>query len=304
MQDLSGIAVFAAVVEAGSFTAAAEKMGQSKSAVSKQVTRLEQRLGAQLIARTTRRLNLTEVGQAFYERCRRIIAEAEEAELAVTHLQERPRGQLRVTAPVSFGITHLARALPDFMTQFPEVKVFMDFSDRRVDILEEGFDMAVRIGVLEDSSLIAKRIAETRRPILASKDYWDRMGRPEHPKDLEAHNCLIYTYLSAPNSWNFKDPDDPKGGGISVRVGGTLTSNNGNALALAASAGLGIVNSPTFICAESIRNGDLISALDAFEPDPIGIYALYPPNRHLSAKVRAFVDFLVARYSGPEMLWP
>jgi DNA-binding transcriptional LysR family regulator len=304
MQDLSGIAVFAAVVEAGSFTAAAEKMGQSKSAVSKQVTRLEQRLGAQLIARTTRRLNLTEVGQAFYERCRRIIAEAEEAELAVTHLQERPRGRLRVTAPVSFGITHLARALPDFMAQFPEVKVFMDFSDRRVDILEEGFDMAVRIGVLEDSSLIAKRIAETRRPILASKDYWDRMGQPEHPKDLETHNCLIYTYLSAPNSWTFKDPDDPKGAGISVRVSGTLTSNNGNALALAASAGLGIVNSPTFICAESIRNGDLISALDAFEPDPIGIYALYPPNRHLSAKVRAFVDFLVARYSGPEMLWP
>ena len=304
MQDLSGIAVFAAVVEAGSFTAAAEKMGQSKSAVSKQVTRLEQRLGAQLIARTTRRLNLTEVGQAFYERCRRIIAEAEEAELAVTHLQERPRGRLRVTAPVSFGITHLARALPDFMTQFPEVKVFMDFSDRRVDILEEGFDMAVRIGVLEDSSLIAKRIAETRRPILASKDYWDRMGQPEHPKDLETHNCLIYTYLSAPNSWTFKDPDDPKGAGISVRVSGTLTSNNGNALAMAAAAGLGIVNSPTFICADSIRNGDLISALDAFEPDPIGIYALYPPNRHLSAKVRAFVDFLVARYSGPEMLWP
>ena len=304
MQDLSGIAVFAAVVEAGSFTAAAEKMGQSKSAVSKQVTRLEQRLGAQLIARTTRRLNLTEVGQAFYERCRRIIAEAEEAELAVTHLQERPRGRLRVTAPVSFGITHLTRALPDFMAQFPEVKVFMDFSDRRVDILEEGFDMAVRIGVLEDSSLIAKRIAETRRPILASKDYWDRMGQPEHPKDLETHNCLIYTYLSAQNSWTFKDPDDPKGAGISVRVSGTLTSNNGNALALAASAGLGIVNSPTFICAESIRNGDLISALDAFEPDPIGIYALYPPNRHLSAKVRAFVDFLVARYSGPEMLWP
>ena len=298
MQDLSGI------VEAGSFTAAAEKMGQSKSAVSKQVTRLEQRLGAQLIARTTRRLNLTEVGQAFYERCRRIIAEAEEAELAVTHLQERPRGRLRVTAPVSFGITHLARALPDFMAQFPEVKVFMDFSDRRVDILEEGFDMAVRIGVLEDSSLIAKRIAETRRPILASKDYWDRMGQPDHPKDLETHNCLIYTYLSAPNSWIFKDPDDPKGAGISVRVSGTLTSNNGNALAMAAAAGLGIVNSPTFICADSIRNGDLISALDAFEPDPIGIYALYPPNRHLSAKVRAFVDFLVARYSGPEMLWP
>ena len=303
MQDLSGIAVFAAVVEAGSFTAAAEKMGQSKSAISKQVTKLEQRLGAQLIARTTRRLSLTEVGHSFYERCRRIIAEAEEAELAVTHLQEVPRGRLRVTAPVSFGITHLVAALPDFMRMHEEVSVFMDFNDRRVDIVDEGFDLAIRIGVLEDSSLIAKRIAQTRRPVLAAPSYLEQHGRPQHPQDLEAHNCMIYTNTDTPNIWRFRNPDDPKGE-LSVRVAGSLVSNNGNALAQAAAAGVGIVLSPTFICVESLRSRALVPILEDYELPPIGIHALYPPNRHLSAKVRAFVDFLTARYSGPEVLWP
>lgn len=303
MQDLSGIAVFAAVVEEGSFTAAAEKLGQSKSSVSKQVTKLEHRLKAQLLARTTRRLSLTEVGQAFYERCRRIIAEAEEAEIAVTRLQDVPRGRLKVSAPLSFGISHLANALPDFMAAHADLTVDIDFSDRRVDIVEEGFDLAIRIGRLEDSSLIAKRIAATRRPILASPDYWKRHGTPARPEDLAEHNCLTYTYLNAPNTWVFKDPSDPKTP-ISVRIAGSLTSNNGNILAQAAVQGLGIVLTPTFICADAIRSGALTPALDAFEAEPIGIHAVYPPNRHLSAKVRVFIDFLAARFAGPELLWP
>lgn len=303
MQDLSGIAVFAAVVESGSFTAAAERLGQSKSAVSKQVTRLEQRLGARLLARTTRRLNLTEVGQAFYERCRRIVAEAEEAELAVTHLQEVPRGTLRVSAPLSFGIAHLAAALPDFMETHPDLTLDIDFSDRRVDIVEEGFDMAVRIGRLEDSSLIAKRIAESRRSVLASPDYWRRRGKPSHPRDLENHNCLIYTLLSTPGSWSFTDPEDPARE-ISVRVSGSIKANNGNALALAAAAGHGVVVMPTFICGDLIASGALVPALEGFEASPVGIHALYASNRHLSAKVRAFVDFLAARFAGPEVQWP
>jgi DNA-binding transcriptional LysR family regulator len=303
MQDLSGIAVFAAVVEAGSFTAAADKLGQSKSAVSKQVTRLEQRLGARLLARTTRRLNLTEVGQAFYERCRRIIAEAEEAELAVTHLQDVPRGTLRVSAPLSFGIAHLAGALPDFMNAHPELTLDMDFSDRRVDIVEEGYDLAVRIGTLEDSSLIARRVAESRRPILASPEYWRRNGKPSHPQELEQHNCLVYTLLSTPGSWSFTDPDDPRAE-ISVRISGSLKANNGNALAQAAASGHGVVMMPTFICGDLIRSGALEPALEAYEARPVGIHALYASNRHLSAKVRAFVDFLDARFAGPEPQWP
>lgn len=303
MQDLSGIAVFTAVVDTGSFTAAAEKLGQSKSAISKQVTRLEQRLGAQLLARTTRRLNLTEVGQAYYDRCRRIIAEAEEAELAVTSMQDVPRGTLRVSAPLSFGISNLAAALPEFMAAHNELRVDIDFSDRRVDIIEEGFDMAIRIGRLEDSSLIAKRIAATRRPTLASPEYWKKNGIPEHPRDLVHHNCLTYTYLDSPNHWHFRDPENPREE-FSVRVGGSMNSNNGNTLAEAAIKGLGIVLSPTFIVADAIKTGTLVPQLEKFEIDPIGIHAIYPPNRHLSAKVRAFIDFLGARFSGPELLWP
>lgn len=305
MQDLSGIVVFSAVVETGSFTAAAEKLGQSKSAISKQVTRLEQRLGAQLLARTTRRLNLTEVGQAYYERCRRIISEAEEAELAVTSMQAVPRGTLRVSAPLSFGISNLAAALPEFMAAHDEVRVDMDFSDRRVDIIDEGFDMAIRIGRLEDSSLIAKRIAQTRRPILAAPSYWEKHGVPAHPDDLSEHNCLTYTYAhtDAPNHWRFRDPNN-SGAEFTVRVSGSMTSNNGNTLSAAAAKGLGVVLSPTFIVAEEIRSGMLVPVLEDFEIEPLGIHAIYPPNRHLSAKVRAFIDFLTARFSGPELLWP
>lgn len=303
MQDLSGIAVFAAVVEAGSFTAAADKLGQSKSAISKQVTRLESRLGAQLLARTTRKLSLTEVGRAFYERCQRIINEAEEAELAVTHLQDVPRGKLRVSVPLSFGIAYLATAIPDFMTRYPELSVDMDFSDRRVDILEEGYDIAIRIGTLEDSSLIARRIAHSRLAVLAAPDYLKQHGTPQHPRDLEAHRCLVYSYLDSPQSWRFRDPANPNTE-ILIRVKGPMSANNGNALAAAASAGMGLQRSPIFLCADYLRSGALVPILEDFEPEPLGIHALYPPNRHLSAKVRVFIDFLAARFSAPETLWP
>ena len=303
MQDLSGIAVFAAVVESGSFTAAADKLGQSKSAISKQVTRLESRLGAQLLARTTRKLSLTEVGQAFYERCQRIIAEAEEAELAVTHLQDVPRGKLRVTAPLTFGIAYLAPALPDFMKTYDELAVDIEFNDRRVDILQEGFDLAIRIGSLEDSSLIAKRIAQSRFAVLAAPQYLEEFGTPAHPRDLEGHNCLTYSYQESPQSWRFRDPENPRQE-MSVRVSGSLMTNNGNALAAAGAAGMGIQQAPTFICADHIRSGCLVPILEDYAPEPLGIYALYPPNRHLSAKVRVFIDFLVARFSAPTTLWP
>lgn len=303
MQDLSGIAVFAAVVEAGSFTAAADKLNQSKSAVSKQVTRLENRLGAQLLARTTRKLSLTEVGQAFYERCRRIITEAEEAALAVTHLQDVPRGKLRVTAPLSFGIAYLATAIPDFMSLYKELAVEMDFNDRRVDILEEGYDIAIRIGTLEDSSLIAKRITQSRFTVMASPAYLEKNGTPVHPSDLEGHNCLAYSYQESPQSWRFRNPDPPREERV-VRVKGNFMANNGNVLAAAGAAGMGVQQSPTFICADYLRTGALVPLLERYEPEPLGIHALYPPNRHLSAKVRVFIDFLTARFSAPETLWP
>lgn len=302
MQDLSGISVFVAVIEAGSFTGAAEILGLSKSAVSKQVSRLEERLGAQLLNRTTRRLNLTEVGQGFYERCRRIVEAAEEAERAVTSLQETPRGRLKVTAPLSFGITHLAGVLPDFLNSYPELVLDVDFSDRRVDILEDGFDLAVRIGQLEDSSLIAKKIAVARRSVLAAPSYWESRGKPKHPNDLADHECLSYSLLSTPNVWQFREPMSRDV--LSVRVAGRLTSNNGNVLARAAAAGQGCVLQPNFICREFIQSGALEPALETYEPEPIGIQAVYPPGRHLSAKVRVFIDFLAARFKGAESDWP
>lgn len=303
MNDLSGIAVFAAVVEAGSFTKAGERLNLSKSAVSKQITRLEERLGAQLLNRTTRRLNLTEVGQAFYERCRRIVSEAEEAELAVTRLQVDPRGILRLSAPVSFGVEHLGRALPDFMARHPEVQIDMECADRMVDLLEEGFDMAVRIGRLADSSLIAKRIATGRRAVLASPAYWAEHGRPSHPKDLAGHRCLTYAYLQSHQNWEFRDPETGKPFTVTVPTG-PMHANNGHVLAEAAIGGRGVVLSPTFICGAALRDGRLEAALEEYEAEPIGLYAVYPPSRHLSAKVRAFIDFLAARFAGPEETWP
>lgn len=303
MNDLSGIAVFAAVVEAGSFTNAGTRLGLSKSAVSKQITRLEERLGAQLLNRTTRRLNLTEVGQAFYERCRRIVSEAEEAELAVTRLQADPRGILRLSAPVSFGVEHLGRALPDFMAHYPDVQIDMECADRTVDLLEEGFDMAVRIGRLADSSLIAKRIASSRRMVLAAPDYWRRHGKPSHPRDLADHHCLTYAYQQSQQHWDFVDPRTRAPFTVQVPTG-PMHANNGHILVEAAIGGRGVVMSPCFICGEAWRDGRLEPALEDFESNPVGIHAVYPPSRHLSAKVRAFIDFLTSRFAGPEETWP
>ncbi len=302
MDDLSGIAVFAAVVEAGSFTKAGQRLGLSKSAVSKQITRLEARLGAQLLQRTTRRLSLTEVGRAFYERCRRIVSEAEEAELAVTRLQEAPRGVLRLSAPVSFGLEYLGRALPDFMERFPEVQIDMECADRTVDLVEEGFDLAVRIGWLADSSLVARRIAPCRRAVMAAPDYLAAHGTPRHPDELAGHACLTYSYLQRGQQWDFVDPEN--GRTFSVGVSGPMHANNGHMLADAAAAGRGVIWGPTFICRRALREGRLVPILEDYEAPSIAIHAVYPPNRHLSAKVRSFIDFLVERFAGPEEHWP
>ena len=298
MDNLSGMAVFARVVEAKSFTGAARQLGMSKAAVSKQVSRLEERLGARLLNRTTRRLHLTEIGAAFYQRAARIVAEAEEAELAVSHLHEAPRGTLRLDAPLSFGIRHLAPVLPGFMRRYPELRIDISFNDRYVDLIEEGYDLAVRIGHLVDSSLVARKLAVNRRAVCASPDYWAEHGTPSVPADLTKHNCLGYSYLATGNEWRFRGPEGP----IAVRVSGTLNANNGDMLREAAVGGIGVTLSPTFMLCDDLRAGRLTPVLEEFEPEPQGIHAIYPHNRHLSAKVRAFVDFLVEVY-GPAAPW-
>ncbi len=301
MEPYAGIAVFTRVAETGSFSAAARDLGLSKSAVSKRVAALENRLGARLINRTTRRLSLTEVGAAFYERAVRILAEMEEAEQAISRLHGEPRGTLRVNMPMSFGIGHVAPALADFMARYPDLRVAMELTDRRVDLIEEGVDLAIRIAELPDSSFVARRLAPARRVVCASPDYWQRRGRPRHPTDLADHSCLIYTYLSALSAqreWRFKGPKGP----VSVHVSGCLEANNGDALRDAALAGLGVYLAPTFIVGDDLWAGRLEEVLSDYEDSRLSVYAVYPHRQHLSAKVRAFVDFLVERF-GPEPYW-
>ncbi len=298
MDTLTGMALFAKVVETGGFSAAAVALGRSKSAVSKQVARLEERLGARLLNRTTRRLALTEVGAAYYERCTRILAEVEEAERAVGHLHAEPRGTLRVSVPVSFGIAHVAPALPAFMDRYPDLAVDLTFGDRIVDLIDEGFDAAVRIARLPESTLVARRLAPFRRVVCAAPAYWRRHGVPDRPQDLTEHQCLRYAYLQTGDDWPFRGP----AGAFSVTVSGRLRTNNGDALRAAAVAGLGVCLSPTFIVADDLRAGRLQTVLADFEEGDLAVYAVYPHSRHLSAKVRAFVDFLAERF-GPKPYW-
>lgn len=292
MDKLSELEVFTRVVDAGSFTGAARSLRLSKSAVSKHVTRLEDRLGVRLLNRTTRRLSLTEVGQAFYERCKGILTDLEEAEAAASHLSEAPRGVLRIAAPMSFGIKHVVPLLPRFQEKHPDLKVDMNLNDRVVDIVEEGFDMAIRITKLQDSSLIARKLASSRLVVAASPDYWNKKGRPQRPEDLKNHDCLIYSYAKTPNEWEFQ-----KGGQAeAVRIDGPLTVNNGDACWQVACQGFGVARGPLFLLDSDVRSGSLELALEEYEPDSIDIYAVYPHARHLSPKVRAFVDFLVASF--------
>lgn len=293
MDSLDEMAVFAGVAEAGGFTAAAAVLGISKSAVSKRVSRLEDRLGARLLNRTTRRLSLTEVGAAFHERCIRILAEVEEAELAVSNLQAKPRGTLRVNAPMSFGVLHVVPALAGFMSRYPELKVDLVLNDRVVDLIEEGFDVAVRIANLPDSSLVARRLASFRRVVCASPDYLRRHGTPVHPRDLRDHNCLNYTYLLTTGGWRFRGPSGP----LTVSVSGTLEANNGDALCAAALSGIGVCMLPIFIVDKDLLAGRLQAVLRDFEETGLSIQAVFPHARHLSAKVRAFIDFLAQRFA-------
>jgi DNA-binding transcriptional LysR family regulator len=298
MHDLAGMGVFARVVEARSFSAAARALGLSKSAVSKEIARLEDHLGVRLLNRTTRRLALTEAGALFYERCARVLREAAEAERAVQDLGTEPRGLLRLNAPMSFGHLHLAPAVADFLARHPAVRIEMTLEDRVIDVVGEGFDIVVRIADLPPSSLVARRIAINRRVVCAAPAYLAVHGTPELPQDLARHNCLNYTYLASGDVWRFRGT----GGPVAVRVSGSFSANNGDVLRQAAVAGLGIILMPTFLIGPELQSGALLPILNDYRESDTSIYALYPPTRHVSPKVRAFIDFLVERF-GPEPYW-
>jgi DNA-binding transcriptional LysR family regulator len=295
MDRLSGMAVFVRVVEEESFSAAARVLGISKSAVSKQVAGLEERLGARLLNRTTRRLALTDAGTAFFERAQRILNDAEEAEAAVSQLSAAPRGVLRVNAPVTFGVQHLGPLLPALMAAYPELAIDLVLNDRFVDLVEEGFDVAVRIGRLSDSSLIARRLAPVRRLLVASPAYIAAHGAPERPEDLRDHACLLYTYLLRGDAWSLTGPD---GRAAEVRVTGRLRANNGDVLRSALLGGMGIAYTPSFIVGQDLADGHLVRVLPGWEDTTAAVYAVYPHARLVPPKVRAFVDFLADHFTG------
>lgn len=302
MTDLnfaSDIAVFVRVVESGSFSAAAEQLEISKSVVSKYVTRLEDALGARLLHRTTRRLGLTEVGRDFYQRCRAGLAEMEAAKEDVTQAQATPRGTLALNIPMSFGILHVAPWMPEFQQRYPDVQVEMTLDDRKVDVIEAGFDASIRIAELPDSSLVARRLGPCRHVIVGSPSYLAQHGSPRTPQDLGTHEVVTYQYQESAAQWQFLDA---KGLPLSIAVGGRLRVNNSLALRAAVLHGAGLARVPSFVVGEDIKAGRLVLLLPEYQTPDVAIYLVYPQRRHLAPKVRAFADFMAEKI-GREPYW-
>lgn len=293
MDRLDEINAFAAVADARSFTQGARRLGVSAAQVSKLVARLENRLGARLLNRTTRDVSLTDTGRAYLERARQLLEDFQALESSISE-QDGPRGLLRISTPATFNTAELTAALLEFAARHPEVSLDVSSSDRRVNLVEEGIDVAVRIGQLGDSSLVARKLAAVRIVTCAAPAYLARAGTPERPEDLADHQAVIDTNVPDPMVWRF----GAEGRRRDVRVQGRLKFAGANACVAAARAGLGVVRAPAFAAADDLRAGRLKPLLCAFEPDPVHVHAVYPHARHLPPKVRAFVDFLIAHYAG------
>lgn len=299
MDKIAALTAYVTVVEQNGFAAAARTMGQSRSAVNRMVIALEDELGAQLLNRTTRRVSPTANGAAFYERARAILEDLADAERELGESQEDIAGQLRVNAPMSFGTMHLSSAIADFSAQHPQLRIELHLNDRLVDIVEEGFDIAIRIAEpRDDSSLVDFRICEARRVICASPDYLAQHGQPERPDDLKRHACLHYGNLPSGNLWRLIGPR----GSTGVHVNNVLCSNNGEVLRDAAVAGRGVTMLPTFIVGRELQAGRLVTVMSDYRAPELVLAAVYPPTRHLSAKIRLFTDFLVDRF-GTRPYW-
>ncbi|MCC6380065.1 MAG: LysR family transcriptional regulator [Burkholderiales bacterium] len=292
MDRLQAISAFVAVVENGSFARAASRLDQSVSAVSRQVADLERHLDARLLNRTTRRLSLTEPGRAFHERAVQLLADLEEAEQGASAGGMTPRGTLKLTAPITYGTRVLAPLIAAFAARHEQVRVDVDLSDRVIDLVDEGFDLAVRIGDIGSPHLVARRIGTTSLVCCASPAYLDRRGTPRTPDELARHDCLTYEYAAARHQWRFAAAD---GSERIVRIGGPLHANNGRMLAALAVEGAGVVCEPDFILGPDIARGALVPILADWKLPAIAVHVAYPSRRHLSAKVRAFVDYLAER---------
>ena len=294
MDGPSEMAVFVRVVETENFSATARALNLTPSAVSKLIGRLEDRLGARLLNRTTRRVSLTEEGRTYYQHCTPILAAIDEAEQAITEFLGDPRGLLKVNASTAFAQYHIEPLIPGFLARYPDLRIQLTLSESIVNLVEEEIDVALRIGQLPDSSLIARKLGSARRMVVGAPAYLEKFGSPETPDDLKDHNCIIISTATTFNQWEFKGPD----GSRRIEVSGNFETNNAITLLRSAIDGMGLIRVGNFTVAESIRDGLLVPVLSDFDASTeANIYAVYPHNRHLSRKVRAFVDMLVEAFS-------
>ncbi len=293
MRQLHSMRVFAKVVETGSFIAASEAMGISRPMASKLVAQLEHSLGVKLLTRTTRTLSMTEAGRSFYTRCIDIFERLDEAVQEAGNLRIEPKGQLRISAPHSFGRKHLARTIARFQQAYPDIDIDLTLNDRVIDLVDEGFDLAIRIGHLADSNLIARKLSDCELKVCASPSYLEANGIPKTPSELQQHNCLVYCLLAEGNNWHFTKDDK----NYIYKISGNFQANSGDAVVEAAVAGLGIIMEPDFITFQYLQSGALIPLLADYKITPRGIYAVYPQDRLLPQKTRVFIDFLVKDYS-------
>lgn len=292
MDKFADLEAFTAVVEAGTFSAAGERLGVAKSVVSRRISQLERRLGSRLLNRTTRRLALTDAGKNFYQRAVQILADLDDAEQSAAEETSELRGSLKLAAPLSFGLLHLSDAIMDFLSEHPAIELNLDLNDRNINMVEEGFDMAVRIGKLQDSTLVARRLGTVRHVSCASQSYLQRYGQPAHPNDLHRHIGLQYSNISYKWQWCYETPE---GKTIFAQPQIRIRANNGEALAAAAIAGLGITTGPTFILGRYLKQGKLVAILNEYQRPAVGIYAVYPPGRLIPGRTYAFSDFLAGR---------
>jgi DNA-binding transcriptional LysR family regulator len=286
------------VVKAGAFVKGADTLEMSKAAISRHVANLESRLGVQLLQRTTRRLSLTEEGQRFYERCIEVLAAVESAESEAMTRGKEISGTLRVNAPLTFGVMHLALLWGAFKKANPKVILDVTLGDRMVDLVNDGYDLAIRISQLPDSSLVSKRLASTRIVLCASPAYLRAHGTPKHPRDLSHHPVISYSYWPDGDEWRFEGPEGP----VAVRVHPCMHTNNGDTCREAALAGQGIILQPTFLVGNDLHSKKLVELMPRYRSIELGVYAVYPSRRHLLPRVRALVDFLAAHFQKPR--WP
>lgn len=299
MSELEEIKVFVQLVESNSSTKAAENMGVAISAISRRMKELESRLGVQLIQRTTRRMHITEDGKFFYQRCKRLLEDLDEATSEVSRSAQSLKGSIKLSTPLSFGVAHLSPVIAKFMQQHKQIEINLDMTDRRVDLVEEGIDLAIRIGELDDSSLMARKLATINHVVCLTPALIAEYGPIDHPNDLARIPALCYSNLKNPTRWHYQSSD---GQGGSVKMTPNMLSNNGDSILKAAMSGIGVICQPTFIAYKAIQQKILVPVLNDYSWHNMSLYAVYPHTRNLSTRVRTLIDFMVTSF-GDKPYW-